>query len=89
MGMKNESKEVVEPIKPLEEAEEEPPKQSLKSVRGQPKKQIPAPDTGVDSEPKSAQKVIISIWKCRECGFLNKLGDSSDCGNTKKCNYNL
>ena len=80
---------------------EEPPedtKKSLKSVRGQPKKPTPVgPSTGVDNEEPSAQgpkdpvpsKVIISVWKCRECSFLNKFGESSECGNTKKCNYDL
>jgi ribosomal protein L37AE/L43A len=31
----------------------------------------------------------VSVWKCRECQYLNKFGESSECGNSKQCNYNL
>ena len=64
-------------------------------MRGSQKtKTMIAPSTGVDfpaeiETPKGPKKNIISIWKCRECQFLNKLGDASECGNKKKCNYNL
>jgi hypothetical protein len=68
-------------------------------VRGQPKKtpNPVAPSTGVEKEEPMAQgpkdpvpaKSIISVWKCRECSFLNRFGESSECGNSKKCNYDL
>jgi len=76
-------------------------KKSLKSVRGQPKKApVPVatplgPSTDAEKEetygPKDPvpSKNIISVWKCRECSFLNKFGESSECGNSKKCNYDL
>ena len=90
LGLTNQAKED-------QKTEEDDIKKSLKSVRGQPKKPvIMAPSTGVDKEeeptaqgPKEPAKNIISVWKCRECNFFNKFGESSECSNSKNCNYNL
>ena len=31
----------------------------------------------------------IEVWKCPECQYLNKFGESYECGNKNRCKFNL
>tara|TARA_B110000305_G_C19430401_1_gene635955 strand:+ start:1920 stop:2330 length:411 start_codon:yes stop_codon:yes gene_type:complete len=45
-----------------------------------------AKNSGTVKEP---QKNIVTVWKCPECQYLNLFGESQQCGNPRKCNYDL
>ena len=71
--------------------------QSLKSVRGQKKEnegmeqasKVQSDGVPSTTEPEKKEPQEVSVWQCPECKYVNKFGDSYECGNTRRCKFNL